>query len=152
MERKELICCASQALSQTEKNHPATKPEYLTVVWATAKLWPYLMANKLDIYRDHYTLQWLKSMRTGSTLLHHWSTALEEFDFTIHHWPSKDQGHVDGLSCLPIEDAPPKGGEAAFRVQTLPSKETTWQAAEELHRSTHVGGDTLWKLFQDYFD
>ena len=61
--REQIICCALCALSQTEKNYPATKLECLTTVWATAKLRPYLMVNKFDIYTDHYALQRLKSMR-----------------------------------------------------------------------------------------
>ena len=79
------------------------------------------------------------------------STALEGFDFTIHHWPDKNQGHVDELSRLPIEAIPPKGEEAALLVQMLSSEETTRQAAQEPHRATHVGGDALWKFFLDCF-
>ena len=109
------------------------------------------MANKFDIYTDHYALQWLKSMRTGPAFLHRWSSALEGFDFAIHHRPGKDQGHVDGLSSLPVEAAPPEGEEAALLVQALPSEETARQVAQELHRAIHVGGDALWKLFWDRF-
>ena len=36
-----IICCASRTLSQTEKSYPATKLEWLAVVWATAKLHPF---------------------------------------------------------------------------------------------------------------
>ena len=46
---------------------------------------------------------------------------------------------MDGLSCLPIEDAPPEGKEAALLLQTLSSEEAPWQAAQELYRATHVG-------------
>ena len=116
--RERIICCASHALSQTEKNYPPIKLECLAIVWVTAKL------------------------------LHHWSAALEEFDFTIHCLPGKDQGHVDGLICLPIEGAPPDGEDAAFLVQTLTTEEAARQAALELHRATHGGGDALWKLGQ----
>ena len=97
------------------------------------------MSNRFDVYADHYALQLLKSMRTGFALLHRWSAALEEFDFTIHHRPGKDQGHVDGLSHLPVEDAPLDGEEAALLVQTLTTEEAAWQAALELHHATHVG-------------
>ena len=99
--KERIICCASCALSQTERNYPATVVECLAVVWAMTKLRPYLMLNKFNTYTDHYALQWLKSMRTWSTLLCRWSAALEEFDFTIHHRPGKDQGHIEGLSLLP---------------------------------------------------
>ena len=151
--KERIICCASHTLSKMEKNYPATKLECLAIVWATAKLRPYLIANRFDVYTDHCALQWLKSMRTGSALLHRWSVALEEFYFTINYRPGKDQSHVDGLSLLPIKDAPPENKEAAFQVQTqsLSSEETARQAAQELHRATHVWGDVLWKLFRDLF-
>ena len=138
--KEKVICCASRALSQTKKNYPVTKLGRLVIIWVTAKLCLYLMANKFCIYTDHYSLQWRKSMRTGFDLLHRWSAALEEFDFTIHHRPGKDQGHVDGLSHLPVEATPPEGKEAALLVQTLPSEEAAWQAAQELHRATYGGG------------
>ena len=35
--------------------------------------------------------------------------SLEEFDFPVHHRPGKAQTHVDGLSRLPVEQAPPEG-------------------------------------------
>ena len=111
-------------------------------MWAIAKLHPYLMVNKLDMYTDHYALQWLKSMRTGSAFLHGWSAALKEFDFTIHHQPGKDQGHMDGLSRLPIEPPlrPPRKQGGRLQVQALSPKETDQQVALDLHRVTHVGG------------
>ena len=81
-EGKELIiCCASRALNKAEKSYPATKLECLAIVWAVAKFRPYLMAMPFEVFTDHYALQWLKTMRTGSALLHRWSAALEEYDY-----------------------------------------------------------------------
>ena len=86
--KKCTICCASQALNQAEKSYPATKLECLAIVWVVAKFRPYLMAMPFEVYTDHYALQWLKTMRTESALLHRWSAALEEYDFTgrAHSW------------------------------------------------------------------
>ena len=56
-EQERIICCTSHALSQREKNYPATKLECLVIVWATANLHPYLMTNKFNAYMDHYALQ-----------------------------------------------------------------------------------------------
>ena len=89
--KERIICCASRALSQAEKAYPATKLECLAIVWAVAKFRPYLMAMPFEVYTDHYALQWLKTMRTGSALLHRWSAALEEYDFTVCHRPGKAQ-------------------------------------------------------------
>ena len=107
--RERIICCTLRALSQTKlSSHQARVYGHCL---ATAKLCPYLMVNKFDLYTDHYTLQWLKSMRTGLALLYLylWSMALEEFDFTVHHRPGKAQSHVGGLNQLPVEQAPAEG-------------------------------------------
>ena len=87
-EGKELIiCCASRSLNHDEKAYPATKLECLAIVWAVAKFRPYLMSMSFEVYTDRYALQWLKAMRTESALLHRWSVALEEYDFTVKHRP-----------------------------------------------------------------
>ena len=106
------------------------------------------MAMPFEVYTDHYALQWLKTMRTGSALLHRWSAALEEYDFTVRHRPGKVQTHVDGLSRLPVGPAPPE--DALLYVQ-VDSEEEARRLAQELHTATHLGGQALWKLFSDRY-
>ena len=103
--KERIICSTSRALNQAEKSYPATKLECLAIVWAVAKFRPYLMAMPFEVFTDHYALQSLKMMRTGSPLLHRWSAALEEYDFTVHHRPGKVQSHVTGLRRLPVGTA-----------------------------------------------
>ena len=146
--KERIICCASRALNKAEKSYPATTLECLAIVWAVAKFRPYLMAMPFEVYTDHYALQWLNTMRTGSALLHRWSAALEEYDFTVRHRPGKVQTHVDGLSRLPVGPAPPE--DALLHVQ-VDSEEEALRLAQELHTATHLGGRALWKLFSDHY-
>ena len=146
--KEHIICCASQALNQAEKAYPATKLECLAIVWVVAKFRPYLMAMPFEVYTDHYALQWLKMMRTGSALLHRWSAALEEYDFTVRHRPGKAQSHVDGLSQLPVDSAPPEDTLLHIQVDT---EEKARKLAQELHSATHLGSQALWKLFSDRY-
>ena len=132
--KERIFCCASRALNQ------ATKLECLAIVWAEAKFRPYLMAMPFEVYTDHYALQWLKTMRTGS--------ALEEYDFTVCHRPGKAQTHVDGLSRLPVRPAPPEDTLLHVQVDT---EEEARRLAQELHSATHLGGQALWKLFSDRY-
>ena len=125
--KERIICCASRALNQAEKAYPTTKLEYLAIVWAVAKFRLYLMAMPFEVYTDHYALQWLKTMRTGSALLHRWSAALEEYDFTVCHRPGKAQTHVDGLSRLPVGPAPPEDTLLHVQVDT---EEEAWRLAQ----------------------
>ena len=146
--KERIICCASRALNKAEKSYPATKLECLAIVWAVAKFCPYLMAMPFEVYAVHYALQWLKTMRTGSALLHRWSAALEEYNFTVRHRPGKVQTHVDGLSRLPVGPAPPE--DTLLHVQ-VDSEEEARRLAQELHTATHLGGQALWKLFSDRY-
>ena len=100
------------------------------------------MAMPFEVFTDHYALQWLKTMRTGSALLHRWSATLEEYDFTVRHRPGKVQTHVDGLSSLPVGPAPPEDA-------LVDSEEEARRLAQELHSATHLGGHALWKLFSE---
>ena len=146
--KERIICCASRALNKAEKSYPATKLECLAIVWAVAKFRPYLMAMPFEVFTDHYALQWLKTMCTGSALLHRWSAALEEYDFTVQHRPGKIQTHVDGLSRLPVDPAPPEDTILHIEVQ---NEEEARRLAQELHTATHLGGQALWKLFSDRY-
>ena len=147
--KERIICCASRALNQAEKDYPAAKLECLAIIWAVAKFRPYLMAMLFEVYTDHHALQWwLKTMRTGSSLLHRWSAALEEYDFTVHHRPGKVQPHVDGLSRLPVGSAPPE--DTLLQIQ-LNTEEEARKLAQELHSATYLGGQALWKLFSDRY-
>ena len=146
--KERIICCASRALNKAEKSYPATKLECLAIVWAVAKFRPYLMAMPFEVYTDHYALQWLKTMRTGSALLHRWSAALEEYDFTVRHRPGKIQTHVDGLSRLPVEPAPAEDTILHIEVQ---DEEEARRLAQELHTAMHLGGQALWRLFSDRY-
>ena len=146
--KERIICCASRALNKAEKSYPATKLECLAIVWAVAKFRPYLVAMPFEVFTDHYALQWLKTMRTGSALLHRWSAALEEYDFTVRHRPGKVQTHVDGLSRQPVGPAPLE--DALLHIQ-VDSEEEARRLAQELHTATHLGGQALWKLFSDRY-
>ena len=108
------------------------------------------MAMPFEVFTDHYALQWLKTMRTGSALLHRWSAALEEYDFTVKHRPGKAQTHVDGLSRLPVDPAPPE--DVLLHIRLLENEEEARKLAQELHSATHLGGQALWKLFRDRYD
>ena len=97
---------------------------------------------------DHYTLQWLKMMHAGPALLHRWSAALEEYDFSVHHRPGKVQTHVDGLSRLKVGPAPSEDDLLHIQVET---EEEARRLAQELHSASHHGGQALWKLFSDRY-
>ena len=66
----------------------------------------------------------------------------------MQHRPGKIQTHVDGLSRLPVDPAPPEDTILHIEVQ---NEEEACRLAQELHTATHLGGQALWKLFSDRY-
>ena len=75
------------------------------MVWGIRSFRHYLIGREFEVLTDHYSLQWLKKMKTESAILHRWAAELEEYEFRIEYRPGKLQTHVDGLSRFPVGNA-----------------------------------------------
>ena len=140
--KEKIICCASRTLNNAESNYSTTKKECLAIVWGVQVFRPFLVATHFEILTDHYALQWLRSMKSTSAILHCWAAALEDYRFTILHRPGKLQGHVDALSRLPTENL-------AFTLEgniQVPEKKAE-AIITEVHRQGHLGEHKTWKAF-----
>ena len=140
--KERIICCASRTLNNAESNYSTTKKECLAIVWGVQIFRPFLIATHFEILTDHYALQWLRSMKSTSAILHRWAAALEDYRFTILHRPAKLQGHVDALSRLPTENL-------IFTVEgkiRVP-EENAEAVITEVHRQGHLGEHKTWKAF-----
>ena len=140
--KEKIICCASRTLNNAETNYSTTKKECLAIVWGVQVFRPFLVATHFEILTDHYALQWLRSMKSTSAILHRWAAALEDYRFTIIHRPGKLQGHVDALSRLPTENL-------AFTLEgkiRVP-EEKAEAIITEVHRQGHLGEHKTWKAF-----
>ena len=94
----------------------------------------FLVATQFEILTDHYALQWLRTMKNESALLHRWGASLEDYRFTILHRPGKLQGPVDGLSRLPLE-SPTFTLEGKIQVR----EEEAGDIIKEVHQHSHLG-------------
>ena len=137
-----IICCASRTLNQAETNYSATKKECLAIVWGIQTFRPFLIATKFEVITDHYSLQWLRTMKNESALLHRWAAALEDFQFVVLHRPGKQQGHVDGLSRMPLHDHT-FTVEGKVRVNDLEALDII----KAIHKEGHLGVKKTWKAF-----
>ena len=89
--KERIICCASRTLNNAETNYSTTKKECLAIVWGVHMFRPFLVATQFEILTDHYALQWLRTMKNESALLHRWAASLEDYRFNILHRPGKLQ-------------------------------------------------------------
>ena len=85
--KEKIICCASRTLNNAESNYSTSKKECLAIVWGVQVFRPFLVATHFEILTDHYALQWLRSMKSTSAILHCWAAALEDYRFTVLHRP-----------------------------------------------------------------
>ena len=161
--REHIICCASRTLNQAEKNYSVTKKECLAIVWGIRSFKHYLICSKFDVFTDHYSLQWLRQMKSQSALLFRWATELEEFDFNIVYRPGKLQSHVDALSRLPrnytilTDHANSFPENELVTIKTMLFNEEgkikltnseTFAVMSRLHQESHVGKKKLVEMFK----
>ena len=140
--KEKIICCASRTLNNAETNYSTTKKECLAIVWGVQVFRPFLVATHFEILTDHYALQWLRSMKSTSAILHRWAATLEDYRFTILHRPGKLQGHVDDLSRLPTENLM---FTLEGKIQVSEGEAET--VIKEVHRQGHLGENKTWKAF-----
>ena len=145
--KERIICCTSRTLSISEQNYSATKKECLVVVWGIKNFHNYLIANHFKVYTDHYSLQWLRSMKHESALLHCWAAQLEDYDFKVLHRSGKNQGHVDALSRLHKDAVNLLEADKT----TLRTPEETKEILQQLHEGGHFGLKKTLKLFRRRF-
>ena len=146
--KERIICCASRALNKAEKSYPATKLECLVIVWAVAKFRPYLMAMPFEVYTDHYALQWLKTMRTGSALLHRWSAALRSTTLLCGIGLGKFRPMWTGSVAFQLVQPTQRTLYCIYRWK-MRRRLAAWH--RNSHTATHLGGQALWKLFSDRY-
>ena len=140
--KERMICCASRSLNKSERNYSTTKKECLAIIWGIKNFRSYLLPRHFEIFTDHYSLQWLRSMKSEDAMLSRWAASLEDYDFEIKHRPGKNQGHVDALSRLMNLN---KAGK--IELNEVETKE----AMRKIHQDGHLGVKKTLELFRERF-
>ena len=97
-----VIAYASRALSDSEKNYPAHKLEFLALKWAVCdKFHDYLYGAKFHVKTDNNPLTYVQTTAHLDATGHRWLAALSSYDFTISYKPGKRNVDADSLSRLP---------------------------------------------------
>ena len=144
--RERIICCASRSLNKAEWNYTTTKKECLAIVWGIKTFRGYLMPSRFEVFTDHQCLQWLRSMQNEDALLYRWAAYLEAYDYEIKHRPGSKQGHVDGLSRLPVMTLKMEGGKPQL------SEEETKAVLQKIHKDGHLGIKKMMKIFNKRYN
>ena len=141
--QERVIAYASRGLSQSEKNYPAHKLEYLALKWAvTDKLNDYLYGNKFTVLTDNNPLTYVLTSAKLDATGHRWLAALSAYDFNIKYRPGVHNSDADALSRLPkrlvTEREPEEYREVSREAVTSLCKAQTCPVGEALCLSAEV--------------
>ena len=97
-----VIAFASRSLSNTERNYPAHKLEFLALKWAiTDRFHKYLYGGQFDVYTDNNPLTYILTLAKLDATGQRWVASLANYDFRIFYKSGKTNVEADTLSCIP---------------------------------------------------
>ena len=81
-----------------EQNYPTHDLELVTIIFAL-KIWHhYLYSEQFEVFLDHKSLKYIFTQWDLNTRQRKWMEYLEDYDFTLHYHPGKENGVADALS------------------------------------------------------
>ena len=98
MQSGRVVAYGFRQLKNHEQNYPTHDMELATVVFAL-KIWRhYLYGEEFEEYPDHKSLKYIFTQRYLNMRQHRWMKFLEDYDFTLHYHPSKENVVADAPS------------------------------------------------------
>ena len=80
--QQQVITYASQSLSQTERNYPVHKLEFLALKWAITDRFPkYLYGGQFDVYTNNNPLTYILTSAKLYAMGQRWVASLANYDF-----------------------------------------------------------------------
>ena len=97
-----VIAYASWSLTQTERNYPAHKLEFLALKWAVMdRFHEYLYGGKFNVYTDNNPLTYILTSAKLDAGGQRWVASLASYDFGLFYKTGKMNMDADALSHIP---------------------------------------------------
>ena len=101
-DHKRVIAFASHSLSNTEKNYPVHKLEFLALKWAIMdRFHEYLYGGQFDVYMDNNPLTYILTSAKLDATGQRWVASLANYDFRLFYRSGKTNVEADALSRIP---------------------------------------------------
>ena len=101
-DHQRVIAFASCSLSNTERNYPTHKLEFLALKWViTDRFHEYLYVGQFDIYTDNNPLTYILTSAKLDATGQRWVASLANYDFRIFYKSGKTNVEADALSRIP---------------------------------------------------
>ena len=119
---------ASRTLSDAEKNYSQIEKEGLACVFGVKRFHSYLYGHHFNLVTDHKPLLTLFNERhaippQASARIQRWALTLAAYEYNLSCKSTTAHGNADGLSRLPLGDAPSNTPQPAELVLLLKSLE-----------------------------
>ena len=97
MQSRKVVAYGSRQLKNHDQNYPTHDME-LTVVVFALNIWRhYLYGEQFEVFSDHKSLKYIFTQRDLNMRQRRWMEFLEDYDFTLHYHPSKENVVADAL-------------------------------------------------------
>ena len=98
MQSGRVVAYGSCQLKNHEQNYPTHDMELAIIVFAL-KIWRhYLYGEQFEVYSDHKILRYIFTQWDLNMRQRRWMKFVEDYDFTLHYHPGKENVVVDALS------------------------------------------------------
>ena len=87
-----------QTTKNHERNYPTHDLELATIVFALNIWCHYLYDEQFEVFSDHKSLKYIFTQRDFNMWQRKWMEYLEDYDFTLHYHPSKENVVADAFS------------------------------------------------------
>ena len=98
MQSGRVVGYGSRQLKNHEQNYPTHDMELATIVFAL-KIWcHYLYGEQFEVFSYHKSLKYIFTQRNLNMRQRRWMVFLEDYDFTLHYHPGKENVVADALN------------------------------------------------------
>ena len=98
MQSGRVVAYGSRQLKNHEQNYPTHDLELEAIGFALKILRHYLYGEQFEVFSDHKSQKYIFTQWDLNMRQHRWMEYLEDYDFTLHYHPSKENVVADVLS------------------------------------------------------
>lgn len=99
---EKVIAYASCTLNGPELNYSVTEKECLAIIWGIQKHRAYLEGCAFTVITDHYSLKWIRTIKSPAGRLARWAMYLQQYDFDVVYRKGSLNSVADALLRTPV--------------------------------------------------
>ena len=136
------IAFASRTLAPAERKYLQLDKEALSIVFGVKQFHQYSYCRQFIIHSDHKPLMYIfdeaKAVpHIASALIQRWALTLSAYTYIIQYKAGKDHANADGLSRLPLEDAPTEVPKLAETIVLMGHLAASPMSATHIRQQIH---------------